>query len=73
VLEVEQDRIVWDTGLAKPSGSGGSLGTTHCHQRLHAKVTARRREHLESDDAEMEGVLASLRAVVGVTGFSSAG
>jgi hypothetical protein len=29
--------------------------------------------HLESDDAETEGVLAALRAVVEVTGFSSAG
>jgi hypothetical protein len=29
--------------------------------------------HLESEDAEMEGVLAALRAVVGITGFSAAG
>jgi hypothetical protein len=36
---MEQDRIVWDAGLAKPPGSGGSLGKTHCYQGLRVKVT----------------------------------
>ena len=40
VLEMEQDRIVWDAGLAKPPGSGGSLGMTHCYQGPHVKVTS---------------------------------
>jgi hypothetical protein len=32
VPEAEQDRIVCDTRLAKPLGSGGFLGKTHCYQ-----------------------------------------
>ena len=39
VPEMEQDRIVWDAGLAKPPGSGGSPGKTHCYQGLRVKVT----------------------------------
>ena len=37
VLEMEQDRIVWDAGLAKPLGSGGSPGKTHCYQGLTSR------------------------------------
>jgi len=40
VLEMEQDRIVRDAGLARPLGSGGSLGKTHCYQGPHVKVTS---------------------------------
>jgi len=40
VLEMEQDRIVWDAGLAKPLGSGGSPGKTHRYQGPHVKVTS---------------------------------
>ena len=40
MLEMEQDRIVWDAGLAKPLGSGGSPGKTHCYQGPHVKVTS---------------------------------
>jgi hypothetical protein len=38
VLEMEQDRIVWDARLAKPLCSGGSLGKAHCYQGPHVTV-----------------------------------
>ena len=38
VLEMEQNRTVWNAGLMKPLGSGGSLGKTHCYQGPHVTV-----------------------------------
>ena len=35
----EGDRIVWDTGHAKPLGNSGSLVKTHCYQGLRLIVT----------------------------------
>lgn len=45
MLKSEQDRIVCVARLAKPLGSGGSLGKTHCYQGLAALVLL----HLEHD------------------------
>jgi len=35
----EGDRIVWDTGHAKPLGNSGSLVKTHCYQGLRLFMT----------------------------------